>query len=96
VICEWDARKATSNVRKHGVTFEEAISVFCDAVALTFLDPDHSEEEEREITVGMSGRGRVLFVSHCERTEGRRIRIISARRATRREKQQYGEAHGKR
>jgi len=92
VIYEWDARKATSNLRQHRVSFAEAISVFLDPAALTFEDPDHSDDEDREITIGISDRGRVLFISQCLR--GDRIRIISARRATSREKKQYAEDFG--
>ncbi len=87
---EWDPAKARANVKKHRVTFEEAASVFLDPSALSFWDPDHSEEEDREITIGRSTRQRVLFVAHAAR-EGR-VRIISARRATRREQKQYEEA----
>ena len=87
---EWDSAKAQANLKKHRVTFEEAASVFLDPSALTFWDPDHSEEEDREITIGRSARQRVLFVAHAPR-DGR-VRIISARKATRREQQQYEEA----
>ena len=86
---EWDPVKAGANAKKHRVTFEEAASVFLDPAALTFWDPDHSEGEDREITIGRSARRRVLFVAHAAR-EGR-VRIISARRATRREQRQYEE-----
>ena len=86
---EWDPGKAQRNRRKHGVSFEEAASVFQDAGALTFEDPDHSDEEPREMTIGMSRQDRVLFVSHCDR--GGRVRIISARRATLNERKQYAE-----
>jgi len=89
VTYEWDPRKAEANRRKHGVSFEEAATVFQDINALTFEDPDHSDEEPREITVGLSRSGRVLFLSHCDR--GKRIRIISARKATPKERQQYAE-----
>ncbi len=89
---EWDPVKAAANVKKHRVTFEEAASVFLDPAALTFCDPDHSEEEDREITIGRSTRQRVLFVAHVAR-EGR-VRIISARRATRQEQKQYEEGIG--
>ncbi len=75
------------NLRKHKVPFEEAASVFLDPLALTFPDPDHSDEGDREITIGFSSKKRVLFVSHCER--GDRIRIISARKATKKERLQY-------
>ena len=86
---EWDPAKAAANVQKHRVAFEEAASVFLDPAALTFSDPDHSEDEDRAITIGRSARQRVLFVAHAERDD--RIRIISARRATRREQKQYEE-----
>ena len=88
---EWDQQKAQRNYRKHGVAFDEAASVFLDPMALTYSDPDHSEDEEREITIGISGGGRVLFVSHCERPGG--VRLISARRATRKEIRQYEQAY---
>lgn len=90
---EWDPAKAAANVRKHGVSFAEVASVFLDPLALTFDDPDHSDEEHREITIGVSSRERVLFVSHCVR--GDRIRIISARKATQRERKQYAERTGR-
>jgi uncharacterized DUF497 family protein len=88
VTYEWDTAKAAANVRKHGVSFEEAASVFLDPAAITFLDPD-SQEEDRGITIGRSGQGRILFVAHTERED--RLRIISARRATRQEQEQYEE-----
>ncbi len=86
---EWDSAKAAANVEKHGVSFEEAASVFLDPAALTFSDPDHSDDEERAITIGRSARQRVLFVAHTERED--RLRIITARRATHREQEQYEE-----
>ena len=89
---EWDPIKAAANRRKHRVTFEEAASVFLDPAAITFWDPDHSEEEDREITIGRSTRRRVLFVAHTARE--RRVRLISARRATRQEQRQYEEGLG--
>jgi hypothetical protein len=92
VTYEWDPVKAAANIKKHRVTFEEAASVFLDPTALTFWDPDHSEEEDREITIGRSTRQRVLFVAHVA-GEGR-LRIISARRATRQEQKQYEEGIG--
>ena len=88
MIYEWDPRKAQANRLKHGVSFEEAASVFLDPRAFTFGDPDHSEAEPREITIGISTRGRVLFLSHCERGG---IRIVSARKATPKERKQYAE-----
>ena len=87
---EWDPAKAEANTKKHRVTFEEAALVFLDPSALTFWDPDHSEEEDREITIGRLTRQRVLFVAHASR-DGH-VRIISARLATRREQKQYEEA----
>ena len=90
MIYEWDAEKAKLNLQKHGVTFEDAASVFLDPLALTFADPDHSSGEDREITIGRSGRQQVVFVSHCQR--GNRIRLISARKTTRGERKQYEEA----
>ncbi len=84
---EWDPAKAASNLRRHGVSFADATSVFLDQAALTFDDPDHSNEEEREITIVLSARQRVLFVSHGAR--GDRIRIISARKATRVDKNPF-------
>jgi uncharacterized protein len=89
VTYEWDPKKAEANRWKHAVSFEEAATVFQDINALTFEDPDHSDEELRELTVGLSRSGRVLFLSHCDR--GKRIRIISARKATLKERQQYAE-----
>ena len=89
---EWDPVKAEENVKRHRVRFEEAASVFLDPSALTFWDPDHSEEEDREITIGRSARRRVLFVAHTARDGG--VRIINARRATRRERRQYEEGIG--
>ena len=87
---EWDPAKAESNIAKHGVTFEEAATVFDDPYARVIDDPDHSLEEERFIILGMSMRARELVVSHCLRgSGGEMIRIISARRATKRESAQY-------
>ncbi len=90
---EWDARKAAANLKKHRVTFEDAAAVFLDPLAITFRDPDHSPEERREITIGCTMKRRVVFVSHCQR--GERLRIISARLATRAERKQYEEGTGK-
>ena len=85
----WDPNKAASNLRDHRVTFEEASSVFGDALAITFDDPDHSEGESRLLTFGLSEQGRLLVVSHTERRGI--VRIISARRATRAERNIYEE-----
>ena len=86
---QWDAVKAATNRRKHRVTFEEASSVFADPLALTFRDPDHSAGEARFLTFGVSEAKRLLVVAHMQR--GRRIRLISARRATRSERRIYEE-----
>jgi uncharacterized DUF497 family protein len=86
---EWDADKAARNLSKHGVAFAEAATVFGDALALTFYDPDHSEDEDRYLTFGYSIEGRLLVVSHTDR--GNRNRIISARVAMRRERKIYEE-----
>lgn len=85
---EWDDNKAQSNIEKHGVTFEEATSVFEDYNSLFRDDPDHSEDEDRFLILGMSTQLRVLVVCHCIREEDT-IRIISARKATKNEKKQY-------
>ena len=87
---EWDPRKATRNVRKHGVPFHEAATIFGDPLAMTFEDPDHSIGERRFITVGMSHAGRLIIVAHADRGEA--IRIISAREASRGERKHYEEA----
>ena len=92
MIYEWDAEKARSNRRKHRIAFEQAATVFLDPSALTFPDPRHSQMEPREITIGHSTSGQVLFVAHCQR--GDRTRIISARNATRNERKQYEEGIG--
>jgi hypothetical protein len=84
---EWDARKAAANLRKHRVSFEEAATVFGDYLSTTVNDPFHSAGEQRYITVGLSSAGRLLMVAHAER--GGRIRIISARTLTEREKRDY-------
>jgi uncharacterized DUF497 family protein len=84
---ERDGSKAASNVKKHRVSFDEAVTVFYDPRAATFGDPDHSQEESRLITVGYSARGRLLVVSHIER--GRATRLISAPRATFRERKRH-------
>jgi uncharacterized DUF497 family protein len=88
---EWDPKKASSNEKKHGVTFTEAQSVFHDEDALVIPDPDHSQVEERFIILGMSTQGRALVVVHCFRSEGAVIRIISARRAGTKEQKPYWE-----
>lgn len=86
---EWDPKKAGANVRKHDVTFQEAAAVFGDPLAITFEDPDHSEDENRYITFGLSPQERLLVVSHTER--GDRTRIINARLMDRKERRIYEE-----
>lgn len=86
---EWDERKASANARKHGVTFEEARSVFVDERAKLIDDPDHSEDEDRFVLLGLSSSLRLLLVCHCYREKGNIIRIISARKATSRESKSY-------
>jgi len=87
---EWDSAKASANARKHGVSFEEAQSVFYDEFAVQFFDEEHSGAEERFLLLGMSTEASLLLVCHCERDAGNIIRIISARKATRRESVFYG------
>ena len=86
---EWEPIKATANLKKHGITFEEAKSVFYDDHAKLLDDPDHSDEEERFVLLGLSHTLRVLLVCHCYRSEGNTIRIISARKATTKESKDY-------
>lgn len=86
---EWDSKKARANLRKHGVSFDEAATVFLDDLSLTGDDPDHSVSEERYVTFGVSNAGRLLVVAHTER--GDRTRVISARPATRSERKLYEE-----
>ena len=88
---EWDPKKAAGNAAKHGVTFEEAKTVFFDDDALVIPDPDHSKEEERFIIMGQSVEPRMLVVVHCFRKSGSSIRIISARKAGTREQKTYWE-----
>jgi uncharacterized DUF497 family protein len=93
---EWDPNKALSNKRKHGVSFEEAATVFLDPMALTIYDPDHSTIEDRWITLGISRTGRLLVVCHTFRDENKEsviIRIFSTRKATRQEMKQYNMEH---
>lgn len=86
---EWDERKSAANVRKHGVTFKEARSVFVDERAKLIDDPDHSEDEERFVLLGLSSALRLLLVCHCYRSESDVVRIISARKATLKESRSY-------
>jgi len=86
---DWNIEKAAYNLKKHGVSFVEAGTVFSDFLSFTFPDPDHSINESRYITIGLSNRGRLLIVAHTDR--GNRIRIISARKTTRQERKVYEE-----
>ena len=86
---EWDAAKAAENLAKHGVSFEEAATVFRDTLSVTGSDPDHSIDEERFVIFGVSANGRLLVIAHTERDD--RIRIISARFPTKKERKKYEE-----
>jgi len=88
LVFEWDSRKAAANERKHGVSFEEAKTVFTDEFARLITDPDHSEDEDRFILLGTSIHSRLLVVCHCVR-EDEAIRIISARKADKQERKAY-------
>lgn len=85
----WDENKAAVNIKKHGISFEEATSVFEDCEALQIYDPDHSEDEDRFILLGISNILRVLTVCHCYREADETVRIISARKATKTEQSEY-------
>ncbi len=84
---EWDPEKARRSLKKHGVSFDEAVTAFYDPLSATFDDPDHSDEEQRYVTIGFSSQGRLLVVGHTER--GEIVRIISARRATAHERKKH-------
>ena len=86
---EWDPARADANLKKHGVSFEEAVTAFADPFALNMSDPAHSADEERYLVLGQSNQGRLVVVAYAERNE--RTRIISARKATRRERHDYEE-----
>ena len=86
---KWDEAKAAANVKKHQVSFEEAKSVFFDEFGVQFFDDAHSSDEERFLMLGMSSAAKLLIVCHCERDHGVTIRIISARKATKRESAFY-------
>ncbi len=87
----WDSAKAASNAKKHGISFEEAKTVFDDDNARLIADPDHSHDEERFVLLGMSYTLKVLTVIHCYRDDENTIRIISARKSTKNEEKQYKE-----
>ena len=88
-VFEWDEIKNAANIVKHGISFEEACSVFNDSRALLIPDPDHSDNEERFIILGLSSRLNMLVVCHCYRNNEQSIRIISARKATKTECKYY-------
>ena len=86
---QWDAAKAAGNLKKHGVSFDEAKSAFYDDLAVQFFDDEHSDEEDRFILLGLSSLANLLVVCHCERDEDETVRIISARKATKSETKFY-------
>lgn len=88
---EWDPSKAAANLKKHGVSFEEAVSAFFDLLSVTIDDPLHSASERRAILIGQSSSGRLVVAAHVDR--GARIRIINARLATRKERRDYEKAN---
>ncbi|MEO6293343.1 MAG: BrnT family toxin [Burkholderiaceae bacterium] len=90
---EWDDAKAAANLKKHQVSFEEAKSIFYDEFGVQFFNDEHSNEEERFLMLGMSSGAKLLIVCHCEREHGATIRIISARKATKRESAFYRGDH---
>ena len=87
---EWDPEKAARNLKVHGVSFHEAATIFGDPLAMTYFDPDHSEEEDRFLTFGHSEAGKMLVVSHTDRDD--RVRILGARKMTRNERKQHEES----
>ena len=87
ILFEWNPKKARSNVKKHGITFDEASSVFKDTLSLTIGDPLHSQDEERVVIIGVSRKNRFLTVEHTDR--GKKVRIISARKSTKGERRFY-------
>ncbi len=89
LLFEWDQRKEKANVKKHGVSFEEARTAFYDENAIQFYDPDHSYEEDRFVLLGLSLKSRILVVCHCFREGETIIRIISARKADKDEELEY-------
>ncbi len=86
---EWDENKNQKNIKKHGIDFEEASSVFYDEAAILFDDPLHSDDEDRFILLGMSSEANVCMVCHCYRCDDSVIRIVSARKATQKEEERY-------
>ncbi|MEO9944778.1 BrnT family toxin [Paraglaciecola sp.] len=90
---EWNTAKAALNIKKHGVSFEEAKSVFFDEFAVQFFDQDNSKTEDRFLMLGMSNETNLLLICHCERDDGNTIRVISARKATKYESKNYLRGH---
>ncbi|MGK0272053.1 MAG: uncharacterized DUF497 family protein [Cocleimonas sp.] len=90
---DWNPAKADTNIKKHGVSFEEARSVFYDEFAVQFFDQDNSDVEDRFLMLGMSNETNILIVCHCERDNGNTIRIISSRKATKNEQKHYRRGH---
>lgn len=89
MLFEWNGTKNKSNFKKHGIWFEEAQTIWADANSIEFFDPEHSDAEDRFIRIGLSTSNNILLVVFCERDKGQVVRIISARRATNREQEQY-------
>jgi uncharacterized DUF497 family protein len=90
---EWNTAKAVTNIQKHGVSFEEAKSVFFDDFAVQFFDQENSDTEDRFLMLGMSNETNLLLICHCERDSGNSIRVISARKATKNESKNYQRGH---
>ena len=93
ITFDWDENKNQANIKKYNVSFEEAATVFYDDNALLISDPDHSDEEDRFILLGLSQKTRMLVVCHCYRENDQIIRIFSARKATKQEEQEYERGH---
>ena len=89
IVFEWDEAKNRANIKKHGISFEEAESVFFDEYALLIADPDHSDNEDRFVLLGLSAKLRLLLVCHCFEVDDGLIRVISCRKASRKEKPLY-------
>lgn len=86
---EWNTKKAAANLKKHGISFEEARSVFYDEFAVQFYDDDHSDDDDQFLMLGLNCESNILLVCHCEPDDGHTIRIISARKATKNERKHY-------
>jgi uncharacterized DUF497 family protein len=88
---EWDDKKSKTNIKKHGISFEEATTVFYDEQAIEFYDDEHSEWEDKFLMLGLSNKLNLLIVCHCYRESNNKIRIISAKKATKNESKYYGD-----